>query len=127
MINVKKALSIILKSISPLGTEEVSLLNGLDRIIACDVRANCDLPPFDNSAMDGYALKAKDSKGATKIYPRILMVIEDVPAGYTAKRKVKDNEAIRIMTGAPIPAGANSVVMVEQTQKTEDREQKTDV
>ncbi len=125
MINVKKALSIILKSISPLGTEEVSLLNGLDRIIACDVRANCDLPPFDNSAMDGYALKAKDSKGATKIYPRILRVIEDVPAGYTAKRKLKINQATRIMTGAPSPAGANSVVMVEFTKKFKDNNGKT--
>ncbi|MCQ9207810.1 MAG: molybdopterin molybdotransferase MoeA [Omnitrophica bacterium] len=117
MIRVKQALTIILKSIRPLGREQVDLSNGLDRIISFDVRAKCKLPPFDNSAMDGYALRAKDTKGASKVEPRVLQVIEDVPAGYTAKNKIRDNQAIRIMTGAAFPSGADSVVMVEFTKR----------
>ncbi|MBU4342450.1 MAG: molybdopterin molybdotransferase MoeA [Candidatus Omnitrophica bacterium] len=117
MIKVKDALKIILSSIKPLGNEKVRLLDGLDRVLADDIHANCNLPPFDNSAMDGYAVRAKDTKGASGIRPKILKVIEDVAAGYTAKNKVCDNQAIRIMTGAPVPNGADSVIMVEFTKK----------
>ena len=117
MIKVKDALRIILSSIKPLGSEKVRLLDGLDRVIATDIHANCNMPPFDNSAMDGYALRAKDTKGASKTSPRILKVIEDVAAGYTAKNSIRNNEAIRIMTGALVPNGADSVIMVEFTKK----------
>lgn len=120
MIKVKDALRIILSSIKPLGSERVRLLDGLDRVLATDIHANCNLPPFDNSAMDGYALRAKDTKGAYKTSPRILKVIEDVAAGYTAKNRIRNNEAIRIMTGAPVPNGADSVIMVEFTRKNQD-------
>jgi len=117
MIRAKVALKIILKSIKALQSEYVSLSGGLDRIVAGDIRARSNIPPFDNSAMDGYALKSIDIKGASKVKPRILRVIEDVPAGYTAKRKLRHKEAIRIMTGAPLPEGADSVLMVEFTKK----------
>lgn len=117
MITVKEALRIILDSIKPAANERVRLLDSLDRIITLDIRAKCDLPPFNNSAMDGYAVKAKDTRGASKNCPKIFKVIEDVPAGYIAKKSVRDNEAIRIMTGALLPQGADSVVMVEDTKK----------
>ncbi|MFH1853914.1 MAG: gephyrin-like molybdotransferase Glp [Candidatus Omnitrophota bacterium] len=126
MIKVKDALKIILSNIKPLRDEKVRLLDGLDRVLANDIHANCNMPPFDNSAMDGYAVKAKDTKGASGTCPKILKVIEDVAAGYSAKNRVRNNEAIRIMTGAPVPNGADSVVMVEYTQRTENREQRTE-
>jgi len=120
MIKVKDALKIILSSIKPLGSEKVRLLDGLDRVLVSDIHANCNLPPFDNSAMDGYALRAKDTKKASQDSPKILKVIEDVAAGYIAKNRIRNNEAIRIMTGAPVPNGADSVVMVEFTKKNQD-------
>ncbi len=101
----------------PLPGEKVDLLDGPDRVLACDIRAKCTLPPFDNSAMDGYALRSHDTQGASKDKPRVLKVIEDLRAGYIAKKIIKDNQAIRIMTGASIPRGADSVVMVEFTKK----------
>ena len=119
MIGVKEAQKIILNSIKSSGTETVNLDDSLDRIIATDIRANTDLPSFDNSAMDGYAIKSKDVKGVSKIGPGILKVVEDLPAGYVARKKVKTKEAIRIMTGAPLPRGADSVVMVEFTKRVE--------
>lgn len=120
MIKVKDALKIILSSIKLLGAEKVSFLDGLDRVIASDIYASCDMPPFDNSAMDGYALRAKDTKGASGTSPKILKVIEDVAAGYTAKSRIRNNQVIRIMTGAPVPNGADSVIMVEFTKKNRD-------
>jgi len=120
MIKVKDALKIILSSMKPLGSEKVRLLDGLDRVLVSDIHANCNLPPFDNSAMDGYALRAKDTKKASQDSPKILKVIEDVAAGYIAKNRIRNNEAIRIMTGAPVPNGADSVVMVEFTKKNQD-------
>ncbi len=120
MIKVKDAVKIILNSIKPLGAETVRLLDGLDRVIASDIHASCDMPPFDNSAMDGYAVRAKDTKGVSGTSSKILKVIEDVAAGYTAKNRIRNNEAIRIMTGAPVPNGADSVIMVEFTKKNQD-------
>jgi len=125
MIKFEEALRIILDSIKPLRSERVGLLDSLDRIIACDIKAKCDIPPFDNSAMDGYAVKAKDTRGASTVRPKIFKVIEDVPAGYVAKRKIRNNEAIRIMTGAPLPDGADSVVMVEFTKRVHKNKKKT--
>jgi len=120
MIKVKAALKIILHSMKPLGSEKVRLLDGLDRVIAAEVYANSYMPPFDNSAMDGYAVKAKDTRGVSPDSPRVFKVIEDVAAGYTAKKRLHNNEAIRIMTGAPLPDGADSVIMVEFTKKNQD-------
>ncbi|MEE8317535.1 MAG: gephyrin-like molybdotransferase Glp [Candidatus Omnitrophota bacterium] len=120
MIKVKAALKIILHSIKPMGSEKVRLLDGLDRVIAADIYANSYMPPFDNSAMDGYAVKAKDTKGVSPDSPRVLKVIEDVAAGYTAKKRLHNDEAIRIMTGAPLPDGSDSVIMVEFTKKKQD-------
>jgi len=127
MISVEAALEIILSEIKPLGLERTSILLALGRVLGEDICASIDNPPWDNSAMDGYALRASDTKGASRGKPAILRIIEDLPAGYVAKKSVKRGEAVRIMTGAPIPRGADAVVMVEDTDKSEVRSQKSEV
>ncbi len=83
-----------------------------------DIYSGMNVPAFDNSAMDGYALKAPDTRGASKEKRKTLRITEEIKAGSIAKNSLKAGQAIRIMTGAPIPKGADSVVMVEDT-KTE--------
>ena len=116
MIKVEEALEIILDNVCSLECESVSVLESLDRVLAEDVSSNEDIPPFDNSAMDGYAIIASDTEGASTSKPVILEVMEDLRAGYVASAEVKTGKAIRIMTGAPMPKGADSVVMVEDTK-----------
>ena len=106
MISVDEALNNILSHIHPLGFEKVSLLEALGRVIAEDIYANRDIPPLDNSAMDGYALKFEDVQKASPDHPVRLEVIEDLPAGFISKKKIERGKSIRIMTGAPIPKGS---------------------
>lgn len=117
MIKSKQALAIVLGAIRTRGTERVNAISSLHRILAEDVYARCDVPSFANSAMDGYALRSTDVKNASWKSPVILEVVGDIAAGYVSKKRLKISQAIRIMTGAPIPQGADSVVMVEFTQK----------
>lgn len=117
MISVEQAQEIILKSIIPIKQTETIRFNlSLGRVSASDIKSKENIPPFNNSAMDGFAVKAVDTISASKGNPKILKVIEDLPAGYTAKKSIKSGQAIRIMTGAPLPKGADAVVMVEETQ-----------
>ncbi|MBW2648604.1 MAG: hypothetical protein JRC53_02115, partial [Deltaproteobacteria bacterium] len=88
MITVKEALNHILGSISPLGLEKADILSALGRVIGEDIHAPRDIPPRDNSAMDGYALKSEDTAGAGAESPVVLNVIEDIPAGYAPKKTV---------------------------------------
>jgi len=97
--------------------EKCPLTDLLSRILAQDVTASFDIPPRDNSAMDGFAVIAADVAGATEQNPVVLQVIEDVPAGKVAVKSIKSGQAIRIMTGAQIPEGADAVVPVELTSK----------
>lgn len=109
MIKVEKAESLVLSNIKKvLPREKVNIENSLGRVLAEDIRSSLDIPPFNNSAMDGYAVRSIDTPGN-------LEVIEEVPAGYVAKKRLTKGKAIRIMTGAPLPAGADSVVMKEDT------------
>ena len=117
MITVDEALDKILSCIQPLGSEKVSLLEALGRVIAEDVHANRDIPPLDNSGMDGYAVKSEDIRSASQDRPVQLEVIDDLRAGFISSRTVEKGQAIRIMTGAPIPKGADCVVPVEVTGK----------
>ncbi len=117
MISFDEALNNILSHIHALGLEKVSLLESLGRVIAEDIYANRDIPPLDNSAMDGYALKFEDVQKASPDHPVRLDVIEDLPAGFISKKKLEKGKAIRIMTGAPIPKGADAVIPVEETKK----------
>lgn len=117
MIRVDAALKAIFKHIRTLGAETVKLTDSLGRVLAEDIYANMDIPGFDNSAMDGYALRAHDTKGASKNNFKLLRVIADLKAGDVTKEISRDKQAFRIMTGAPIPKGADSVIIVEHTQK----------
>lgn len=117
MITVDEALERILSHIEPLGFEKVSLLETLGRVIAEDVYASRDIPPLDNSAMDGYAVRSEDVEKALQDHPVRLEVIEDLPAGFVSRKTIGKGQAIRIMTGAPIPRGGDVVVPVENTRK----------
>ena len=120
MISVESALEKILSHIQPLGFEKVSLLESQGRVIAEDIYASRDIPPLDNSAMDGYAVRVEDIQQASSGQPVRLEIIEDLPAGSVSRKTLSKGEAIRIMTGAPIPQGADAVVQVEDTAQ-EDR------
>lgn len=111
----------VLEGTIPLGLEKVSLLEALGRVLGEDIIAERDNPPWDNSAMDGFALRWEDIKQEHAITkPVELKVIEDVPAGTVATKTVGPGEAIRIMTGAPVPKGADTVVKVEETESSGD-------
>ena len=127
MISVEAALEIILSEIKPLGMESVNILSSMGRVLGEDIVADTDNPSWDNSAMDGYAVRAVDTKEASKDQPVTLQIIEDLPAGYVAKKSVKRGQTIRIMTGAPMPNGADAVIMVEETARPEARGKRQEV
>jgi molybdopterin molybdotransferase len=115
MLTVPEASARILEHIAPLAIERVPLLDALGMVLAEPVRAPMTLPAWDNSAMDGYAVRGADIDAASADHPVSLRVLETVAAGRFATQPVGDGEAIRIMTGAPIPDGADTVVRVEDT------------
>ena len=117
MISFDEALNNILSHIHALGLEKVSLLESLGRVIAEDIYARRNIPPLDNSAMDGYALRSEDVQKASPNHPIRLEVIEDLPAGFISTKTLEKGKAIRIMTGAPIPKGADTVIPVEESKK----------
>ncbi len=115
MISVDEALAEILSHVRPLDAERVQVLDALGRVLAEEIVSDIDIPPFDNSAMDGYAVRAADIAGAAPESPVRLRVAGSVAAGYVAEQRVEPGTAIRIMTGAPLPAGADAVVPFEDT------------
>lgn len=119
MITVEEAIEQVLSRIAVLGTEHVPLLDALGRVLAEDVISDIDVSPFDNSAMDGYAVRASDLAGAGPDTPVILRVVEHIPAGTAPTMAVGPGQATRIMTGAPVPEGADAVVQVEKTRSGE--------
>jgi len=112
MLPVEEALEIVLAHTPRLGSEEVELAAVLGRVLAEDVRADADMPPFDRSAMDGYAVRASDVASA----PVILPVAGQIRAGQYPDRPLPPQAAVQIMTGAPVPAGATAVQPVEKTR-----------
>jgi molybdopterin molybdotransferase len=120
MLSVEQALERVLAAFHVLEPERVAVLETLDRVLAEDIAAGGDIPPHANSAMDGYAVEAADTVGASPHSPVRLRVIGDLPAGYVAETRVEPGTAIRIMTGAPIPSGADGVVRVEDTSSPGD-------
>jgi molybdopterin molybdotransferase len=117
MVRVEEALKKILDTVSPLGMEKVSLLDTLGRVIGEDIYAGRALPPQDSSAMDGYALRAGDTRGASETIPAILEVVEEIPAGSIPEKRIEPRQAARIMTGAPVPEGADAVIRMEDCRK----------
>lgn len=114
MISVEEALERILNKIQPLPTTQVPLAEALGLVLAADVIAQDDMPPFANSAMDGFALRSQDSQPLSGQPPR-LRVTGAVAAGYVADHAVEAGTALRIMTGAPVPPGADAVIQIELT------------
>ena len=112
MLPVHQAQEIVLSTVRRMPVEEVPLAESLDRILAEEIVPEIDLPPFDRSRMDGYAVRGEDVKEV----PATLRVTEIIPAGRVPKQEVGPGEAAQIMTGAPIPAGADTVVIVEETE-----------
>jgi len=121
MILVEEALHQILQKIPRLGMERLPILQARTRILAEDIRCSRNIPPWDNSAMDGYTVRWADIQGASRPNPAILRVLGDLPAGRVFKGQGGPGEAVRIMTGAPIPEGFDTVVQVEDTEKDGDR------
>lgn len=123
LISVEEALSFILSHFKPLEPETVYILDAQDRVLAEDIFAEVAIPPFDNTSMDGYAVRAADTTEASPETPVTLRVVADVPAGTVADVPLSPGEAARIMTGAPLPEGANAVVPVEETNMWPDTSQ----
>jgi molybdopterin molybdotransferase len=115
VISVEEALAEILSYVKPLAPERVPILDALGRVLVEEVVSEIDIPPFDNSAMDGYAVRAVDVAGARLESPVRLAVTGSVAAGSVAGQDLKPGTTIRIMTGAPMPRGADAVVPYEDT------------
>jgi molybdopterin molybdotransferase len=122
MLTVEEAFERIIASFGPLEAEEKPILDCLGQVLASDVRSPLDLPPLANSGMDGYAVLQSDIQGASIHAPKLLKVIGTVAAGYVSPQTVLAGTAIRIMTGAPIPAGADTVVPFEETDEVARRQ-----
>ena len=117
MISVEQALEKVLNQAEVLEAEQVSILDSLGQVLAEDVISDIYIPPLDNTAMDGYAVRAADTSGASQASPRLLRIIDTVIAGSIPQHAVVAGTAIRIMTGAPIPEGADGVVRFEDTDE----------
>ena len=117
MISVEEALSRLLEPLAPLPPEQISLVDGLGRVLAEDVAARRTQPPFAVSAMDGYAVRADDLAAI----PAELRIVAEVPAGAGFGGHVGPGEAARIFTGAPLPAGTDTIVIQEDTRRDGDR------
>jgi molybdopterin molybdotransferase len=115
MLSVAEARELILARIHPVQSTAIPLQEASGRILAGPIIAEIDLPSFDNSSVDGFAVCFEDVVSASRENPITLSVVGDIPAGTTVEIKLKRGESMRIMTGAPMPSGADSVVMVEDT------------
>lgn len=115
-LTVPEALDRILASLTPVDTEVVPLTSLAGRVLAEQIRSPIDHPPWDNSAVDGYAVSAQDIQGSGPDFPIRLHVVDDIVAGAFPARPIGPGEAARIMTGAPVPVGADTVVRVEDTR-----------
>jgi molybdopterin molybdotransferase len=119
MISVEEALEKVLSFVKVLDGVKTPILECLGQVLDEDIFSAIDIPPKDNSAMDGYAVKAKDIAGASASSPVYLDIIGEAKAGGVSKLEVKAHKAVRIMTGAPLPKGADTVVPFEETDETQ--------
>lgn len=114
-LEFQAAAQLLAEQVGPVGTEQVLLSESLGRVLGEDVHALGDVPPFDRSPFDGYAFRSADSAPASREQPVTLRVIEEIPAGYVGGQTVLPGTAAKILTGAPIPAGADCVCKFEDT------------
>ena len=118
-LTYSEARALLLKSVCPVGTERLPLARCADRILAQDLIASQDVPPFDRSPFDGYVLRAEDSIPATKENPVTLPVMEEIPASCVPQYALGPGQASKILTGAPIPQGGDAVIPFELTDFTD--------
>ncbi|EOT2912830.1 gephyrin-like molybdotransferase Glp [Clostridium perfringens] len=116
-IALEEALEILNKNTRALKSEVVSIKDSLKRVLYGDVKSKINNPPFNKSVFDGYAFKSEDSKGTSKENPIDLKIVDEIFAGMWPEIEIKSGEAIRIMTGAPIPVGADCVLKQEETER----------
>src|SRR5687767_9289850 len=117
MLSLEQAIENLLQSVKPIGADEsVSLSDAVGRVVAEDVLAQSALPPFDNSAMDGWAVCSADLQDAAPERPVTLECIANIPAGKALAGTIGSRQCARIFTGSPVPMGADAVVMQEDTR-----------
>ncbi len=117
-IPLDEALALVLQAVVPIGrTERVGITEAHGRVAAVEAICQMDVPPFDRAAMDGYAVIAEDTFGAGRYEPRVLRSVEKVYTGEMPTKTLARGDCVEIATGAPLPDGANAVVMVEETEK----------
>ncbi|HZJ76927.1 MAG TPA: gephyrin-like molybdotransferase Glp [Oscillospiraceae bacterium] len=118
-VSIERARKILLdRNIKPKITD-MPILDSLDYILAEDIKSDTDMPPFDRSPLDGYAIRSEDTVGASEENPVTLETIDNIQAGYVSKKTIGSGQAIRIMTGAKIPEGADAIIKYEDTVFTE--------
>jgi molybdopterin molybdotransferase len=121
MLELEAAQQQILSLVHPLDQQSVELLSALGRTLAQPLRARHDLPLFDNSAMDGYAVRAEDVEGASLSKPALLRCIARIEAGHSPPVELRAGECVRLFTGSPLPVGSNAVIMQEDTRSDPER------
>ena len=119
ILSCEEARKRLLQFTGPVGTEMIQLSDCLGRILAEDIRAAADVPDWPRSAFDGYAFRAADTSSASPETPVTLHILEEVPAGKVPETRLTEGTAVRILTGAMLPEGADSVEMFEKTEFTE--------
>jgi len=121
LISLEEAVEAVLGCVQSVGREEINLSSALGRIIAEDIYAPLDLPPFNRSPLDGYAVKSGDIARAAPDRPVELEVVLEIPAGSYSPLELKSGQAVKILTGAPIPSGADAVIRFEDVEVLGDR------
>ena len=121
MIELEEANQRILDALGPIGTETLALSDAATRVLVTDISSPISLPAFDNSAMDGYAVRSVDAITGSR-----LRIIGEVPAGTVFEKEISKGEGVRVFTGSPIPAGANAGVMQEDTHADKETIEITD-
>lgn len=116
-ITLEQAQNQLLGLAKIMGDEQINIIDAVDRILSIDIRASENIPPFAKSAFDGYAFRAEDIENASEDKPVRLKVLEEIPAGYAPSKKIVPGTTIKVMTGAPIPEGANAVTKYELVER----------
>ena len=117
-IDYKAARELLLEQAEPVSAEKVPFEKSAGRVLAEDIIAAENVPPFDRSPYDGYAFRAADTAGADRDHPVTLRVLEEIPAGFMWTQSVTPGTAAKILTGAPVPPGADAVIKFEETEFT---------
>lgn len=117
--DLMSAINAIVDAVAPMETERISITEALGRVLAEDISAKENVPAFDRSPYDGYAFMASDTRGASEQNPVMLDIIEEIPAGGVSHKPVTTGTAVKILTGAPVPKGADAITKYEQTKFTD--------